>query len=43
MISKEKYCKNIPQELKACKQWLWFKVYCNKDKDGKKKVRKNTD
>ncbi len=35
MISKEKYYKNIPQELKACKQWLWFKVYRNKDKDGK--------
>lgn len=35
MISKEKYYKNIPQELKAYKQWLWFKVYRNKDKDGK--------
>ena len=33
MINKEKYINNIPQELKECKQRLWFKIYYNEDKN----------
>ena len=40
MISKEKYINNIPQELKECKQWLWFKIYHNEDKNGNIKMVK---
>ena len=40
MINKEKYINNIPQELKECKQWLWFKIYHNEDKNGNIKMVK---
>ncbi|MGP1434958.1 MAG: hypothetical protein ACTTKP_11905 [Catonella sp.] len=40
MINKEKYVNNIPQELKEHKQWLWFKIYQNKDKNGNIKLVK---
>lgn len=40
MINKETYINNIPQELKDCKQWLWFKIYHNKDKKGNAKAVK---
>lgn len=40
MINKENYYKNIPQELKELKQWLWFKIYHNEDKNGKMKAVK---
>lgn len=40
MISKEIYLKNIPQELREYKQWLWFKIYHNEDKNGKIKAVK---
>lgn len=40
MINKEKYINNIPQELKECKQWLWFKIYHNEDKNGNIKTVK---
>lgn len=40
MINKENYINNIPQELKECKQWLWFKIYHNKDKNGNIKMVK---
>ena len=32
-MNKETYINNIPQELKECKQWLWFKIYHNEDKN----------
>ena len=37
-MNKEKYINNIPQELKECKQWLWFNIYHNEDKNGNKKL-----
>lgn len=40
MINKEKYINNIPQELKEHRQWLWFKIYHNKDKNGNTKTVK---
>ena len=40
MIKKENYINNIPQELKELKQWLWFKIYHNEDKNGKIKMVK---
>lgn len=40
MIKKEKYINNIPQELKERNQWLWFKIYHNKDKYGSIKTVK---
>ena len=40
MIKKEKYISNIPQELKERSQWLWFKIYHNKDKYGNIKTVK---
>ena len=40
MINKEKYINNIPQELKERKQWLWFKIYHNEDKNGNVKMVK---
>lgn len=40
MTKKEKYIKNIPCELKERSQWLWFKVYHNKDKYGNIKTVK---
>lgn len=40
MINKENYINNIPQELKEHKQWLWFKIYHNKDKNGKERIVK---
>ena len=40
MINKEKYVNNIPQELKEHKQWLWFNIYQNKDKNGNIKLVK---
>lgn len=40
MINKVKYINNIPQELKECKQWLWFKIYHNEDKSGNIKMVK---
>lgn len=40
MINKENYINNIPQELKERKQWLWFKIYHNKDKNGNIKMVK---
>lgn len=40
MIDRDNYLKNIPQELRKYKQWLWFKIYYNKDKNGKIKVVK---
>ena len=40
MINKEKYINNIPQELKERKQWLWFKIYHNEDKNGNIKMVK---
>lgn len=40
MIKKEKYIINIPQELKERSQWLWFKIYHNKDKNGNSKIIK---
>lgn len=40
MINKETYINNIPQELKDCKQWLWFKIYHNKDKKDNAKAVK---
>ncbi len=40
MINIENYYKNIPQELKELKQWLWFKIYYNEDKNGKFKAVK---
>ena len=40
MIKEEKYIKNIPQELKERNQWLWFKIYHNKDKYGNIKTVK---
>lgn len=40
MINKEKYINNIPQKLKERKQWLWFKIYHNKDKNGNIKMVK---
>ncbi|MFM1514271.1 DNA primase [Helcococcus ovis] len=39
-MNKEKYIKNIPQELKERNQWLWFKIYHNKDKNGNTKLVK---
>ena len=39
-MNKEKYINNIPQELKECKQWLWFKIYHNEDKNGNIKMVK---
>jgi len=39
-MNKETYINNIPQELKDCKQWLWFKTYHNKDKNGNTKLVK---
>ena len=39
-MNKEKYTNNIPQELKECKQWLWFKIYHNQDKNGNTKTVK---
>ena len=39
-MNKEKYINNIPQELKECKQWLWFKIYHNQDKNGNTKTVK---
>ncbi|MBR8462454.1 hypothetical protein KDE12_06245 [Campylobacter sp. faydin G-105] len=36
----KKYINNIPQELKERKQWLWFKIYHNKDKNGNIKIVK---
>lgn len=33
MIDRDNYLKNIPQELRKYKQWLWFKIYYNKDKN----------
>ncbi|GKH59991.1 hypothetical protein CE91St25_03270 [Campylobacter ureolyticus] len=33
IINKENYIKNIPQKLKERKQWLWFKIYHNEDKN----------
>ena len=36
-MNKETYINNIPQELKECKQWLWFKIYHNEDKNRKYK------
>ena len=39
-MNKETYINNIPQELKDCKQWLWFKTYHNKDKKGNAKAVK---
>lgn len=40
MMNKENYINNIPQELKERKQWLWFKIYHNEDKNGKMKMVK---
>lgn len=40
MINKENYINNITQELKECKQWLWFKIYHNEDKNGNIKMVK---
>lgn len=40
MINKENYIKNISQELKERKQWLWFKIYHNEDKNGNVKMVK---
>lgn len=40
MINKENYINNIPQELKERKQWLWFKIYHNEDKNGNIKMVK---
>ncbi|WP_197050058.1 hypothetical protein [Campylobacter sputorum] len=42
MINKEKYINNIPQELKEYKQWLWFKIYHNEDKNRNIKMVKIT-
>lgn len=39
-MNKEKYINNIPQELKERKQWLWFKIYHNKDINGNTKIVK---
>lgn len=39
-MNKEKYINNIPQELKERKQWLWFKIYHNEDKNGNIKMVK---
>ena len=39
-MNKEKYINNIPQELKECKQRLWFKIYHNQDKNGNTKTVK---
>lgn len=39
-MNKEKYINNIPQELKEMNQWLWFKIYHNKDKNGNTKLVK---
>ena len=39
-MNKEKYINNIPQELKERNQWLWFKIYHNKDKNGNTKLVK---
>ena len=39
-MNKEKYINNIPQELKERNQWLWFKIYNNKDKNGNTKLVK---
>lgn len=33
-MNKETYINNIPKELKERKQWLWFKIYHNEDKNG---------
>lgn len=40
MMNKENYINNIPQELKERNQWLWFKIYHNKDKNGKERIVK---
>lgn len=40
MINKEKNINNIPNGLKERKQWLWFKIYHNKDKIGNIKIVK---
>ena len=40
MINKENYLRNIPQELRQYKQWLWFKRIAKVDKCGKEKIFK---
>lgn len=40
MIKIEKYKQNIPMELREYKQWLWFKIYHNEDKNVKIKTAK---
>ena len=40
IMNKENYINNIPQELKERNQWLWFKMYHNKDKNGNIKIVK---
>jgi hypothetical protein len=37
-MNKETYINNIPKELKERKQWLWFKIYHNEDKNGNIKM-----
>ena len=40
MINKGNYLRNIPIELRAYKQWLWFKKIRKQDLKGKEKILK---
>ena len=40
MMNMENYLRNIPQELREYKQWLWFKKIIKKDLKGNEKIIK---